>query len=205
MTVALPQSLQPMTEAEYLAFERESDIKHEFVDGEIFAMAGASWHHTVIVANINTHLNIELENSSCISVTNDMKVYVASEKSFRYPDVVVVCGDPQFREGEPDVLTNPIVIFEVLSPSTELRDRSIKYFEYQQIQSLQDYILVAQDTYRMEIFSRTNTKGWLHTMTSNLDDALTIPSIDIMLKLNAVYQPVGYNGMIFAFTVRPLI
>ena len=188
--MALPQSHQPITEAEYLEFERHSDTKHEFVDGEILAMAGASWNHTVIVSNINTRLNVGLENSSCIAVTNDMKVYVISDKSFRYPDVVVVCGDPIFKEGTNDILTNPTVIFEVLSPTTELYDRSTKYFEYQQIPTLQDYVLVAQDTYRMEIFSRTDSKGWLHTMVSDLDDRLTIPSIDVTLKLSAVYDAV---------------
>lgn len=193
--MALPQSHQPMTEAEYLESERDREIKHEFVDGEIVAMAGASWNHTVIVSNINTRLNVELENSACIAVTNDMKVYVASEKSFRYPNVVVVCGDPQFKEDENDILTNPIVLFEVISPSTAVIDRNDKLDEYFKINTLQAYLIVWQDEVRIDRFLRDTEKNELRlTQYTDLDTSIELPSLKLTLQLSQIYNQVKFKS-----------
>ena len=193
--MALPQSHQPMTEAEYLEFERDSEVKHEFVDGEIYAMAGASWNHIVIVSNINTRLNVELEKSACIAVTNDMKVYVISEKSFRYPDVVVVCGDPIFREGDNDILTNPTAIFEVISPSTAVIDRNDKLDEYFKIPTLQEYLIVWQDEVRVDRFLRSAERNELRlTKYTNLDTSIELSSLALTLKLSQIYNQVKFKS-----------
>ena len=190
---AMPQPDHKMTEEEYLQFERNSGFKHEFINGEVFAMAGASANHIDITGNVFYLLYSALQNRPCSVSQSDMRVKAISQNYF-YPDVSVVCGQREFVEDEPvAILLNPTVIIEVLSPSTELRDRSTKFFEYQQIQSLQDYILVAQHTPRLELYSRGDNKGWLHTMVDVMSDSLYIPSIDTSLTLHDVYANVIFS------------
>ena len=131
---ALPQPTG-MTEAEYLAFERESEIKHEYLHGEIFAMTGASWNHNMICASTIISLGSQLRGKSCRISPSDIRVKMAAD-IFAYPDVSVICDDPQFADDEFDTLLNPVVIIEVLSPSTELYDRGEKFRYYRQLSNL---------------------------------------------------------------------
>lgn len=194
---ANPQPNYEMTEKEYLKFEHESDSKHEFVNGKIYAMAGASWNHTVIVSNMNTRLNVKLVNSPCISVTNDIQLQVVSEKAYRYPDVVVVCGEPQFKDPDAnvDMLTNPIVLAEIMSPSTALVDRNEKLYEYFRIPTLQEYLIISQDRARVERFLRdAENDEWRYVERVGLDKEITLPSLDCTLLLSEIYNQVTFKS-----------
>ena len=184
-----------MTEDEYLIFERDSDIKHEFANGEVYAMARASWNHTVIVSNINTRLNVKLENSSCLSVTSDMRVQVVSVKSYRFPDVIVVCGEPQFKDADVDILTNPTVLVEVMSPTTALVDRNEKLYEYFRIPTLQEYLIISQDRARVERYLRdADNDEWRYTERIGLDTAIDLPSLSCRLSLSEIYNQVQFKS-----------
>ncbi len=109
-----------MTEAEYLAFEAESEFKHEFSRGNVYAMTGASLRHGIITVNVSTHLNNQLADRDCTVTSPDVRVYIASKQAYRYPDVTIFCGDPVYIEGRTDTITNPVMLVEVLSPGTAL-------------------------------------------------------------------------------------
>ena len=134
----VPKSV--MSEAEYLAFERQSRDKHEFYLGETFAMAGASRRHNLITLNIGGELRDRLKDRRCEAYVGDMRVRVKPNGLYTYPDVVVVCGDPEFLDSDVDTLLNPTLLIEVLSDSTEKNDRGTKFKQYRQIPSLREYI-----------------------------------------------------------------
>ncbi|MCA9911874.1 MAG: Uma2 family endonuclease, partial [Anaerolineae bacterium] len=138
---------------EYLAMERDSDIKHEFINGEIFAIAGASREHTLITGNTLTLLNQQLQDTACEVYGSDMRVRVSPTR-YTYPDLSLVCDTPQFTDDKPGSLLNPLLIIEVLSESTEQKDRTIKFRDYRKLASLQGYILILQDTPHIELYSR---------------------------------------------------
>ena len=136
---------QPTLSAEeYLAFERQSEIKHELVDGEIVAMSGAGRAHGRISWNLTLALGTQLEDRGCEGFAGDMRVHVPVTDRYTYPDLVVACGEAQFEDAELDTLLNPVLIAEILSPSTEDKDRGTKLFQYRSIPSLQAILLVAQ-------------------------------------------------------------
>lgn len=191
--VAAPNEQSPlqMTEAEYLAFEAGSETKHEFVNGNVFAMTGASFTHAVICQNCATTLATQLTDKPCTVVTNDVRVRVASKVSYRYPDVMVICGEAEFYENHKDTLINPIVILEVLSPSTALVDRNEKLDEHMQIASLQEYVLVSQDNAKVERYLRQASGDWLYSKVIGLDGALDLPSLGCELALKTVYKKVA--------------
>jgi len=177
------------TPEEYLAFERKATTKHEYLNGQIVAMSGASFAHNFITVNIATHLNIQLMDGECRVATSDMRVKVTEIDSYFYPDVVVVCGEPVPEDNVFDTLLNPTVIVEVLSPSTETYDRGEKFEHYQQIASLKDYILISQDKVHIEHYCRQET-GWLQTEFAELEDVLSLRSIDCELRLQDIYRRV---------------
>ncbi|MYK95480.1 Uma2 family endonuclease, partial [Candidatus Poribacteria bacterium] len=178
-----------LTPEEYLAFERKAATKHEYLNGQIVAMSGASFAHNFITVNIATHLNIQLMNGECRVATSDMRVKVTEIDSYFYPDVVVVCGEPVPEDNVFDTLLNPTVIVEVLSPSTETYDRGEKFEHYQQIDSLKDYILISQDKIHVEHYCRQGSR-WLQTEFQELSDVLSLRSIDCELRLQDVYRRV---------------
>jgi Uma2 family endonuclease len=172
-----------MTEAEYLQFEQDSDTKHEFVKGEIIAMTGASWNHSVICFNIGTTLNNQLAGKDCTVVGGDMRLKVTSKLSYRYPDVMVICGQPDFVDSRVDTISNPKVIIEVLSGATALIDRNEKLREYRQVETVEEYLLVSQNEARIERFMRTDTDTWIYTDTVGLEKTIDLPSIGCVLAL----------------------
>lgn len=190
---ALPNPSIKMTESEYLEFERQSEIHHEFVNGDVFAMAGASWNHSIIVSNLTASLNGQLMESPCIVVATDMRLHVDSAKSYRYPDVLVVCDPPQFRDDRSDIITNPTVLIEVLSPSTALTDYNQKLREYRQIESAHEYLLVSQDTMRIERYIRHDDEEWMYTDVVGIQSAIELPSIHCVLRLEDVYRKVVFD------------
>lgn len=178
----------PLTVEEYLAFDRASEIKHEYFGGEIFAMAGASYDHSTIVENTFAGLRAQLQNGPCRVKLSDLRVQVGNSGLFAYPDLTVVCGPPEFGFGQRDVLVNPALIVEVLSPSTEAYDRGRKFAHYRTIASLRAYVLIAQDDYRIEHFARQASGLWLLSDATGAGATLPLPTIGCALALADVYR-----------------
>lgn len=179
-----------LTPEEYLAFERKATTKHEYLNGQIVAMSGASFAHNFITSNTANQLYNQLIDSECQVATSDMRVKVTEIDSYFYPDVVVVCGAPRAEDDTFDTLLNPTLIVEVLSPSTEGYDRGEKFEHYQQIASLKDYILISQDEVHVEHYYRQGSE-WLRSEFRELVDVLSLLSIDCELRLQDVYRRVA--------------
>jgi Uma2 family endonuclease len=173
---------------EYLRLERAAETKSEYDDGLIYAMAGASLRHNFIVAGLVRSLGNRL-SSRCGVLPSDMKVRILNPTRFFYPDVSVVCGPPQFADDETDVLLNPLIVFEVLSDTTESSDRGRKFRSYQTIDSLQEIVLVSQDLYLAEHFRRDGAH-WIYTASQGRDARLTLPAVECELPLDDVYYQV---------------
>ena len=175
------------TPEEYISLERKATRKSEYLSGEILAMSGASLAHTRITLDIATELNIQLRGQKCEVVTNDMRVKTTPIVSYFYPDVVVFCGEPLFEDETFDTLLNPVVIIEVLSPSTEAYDRGEKFEYYQQIASLKEYILVSQDKVHVEHY-RLQGIQWTLKEYQALQNTFALSSIECRLYLSNVYR-----------------
>jgi Uma2 family endonuclease len=173
---------------EYLALERKSKYKSEYIDGEVFAMAGGSERHNLIVANIIAGLHGQLFGSSCRVYPSDLKVRAPRPRFFFYPDVSVVCGETKFHDEHKDVVLNPAVIFEVLSEGTAAYDRGKKFQDYQQLDTLAEYILVSQDDALVEHYIRQENGSWIYTKLSGLNASLVLPSIKCQLELSFIYN-----------------
>lgn len=198
--MALPETLPSFTPDEYLAFERESESKHEYLDGVIYAMAGSRPAHSTICVNLSEIITRQLRGTLCRPFSSDMKVRCTPFSSpakkkrglFAYPDLVVVCGEPVYHDDQQDVLTNPTLIVEVLSPSTEAYDRGEKFWRYQGLASLTDYLLVAQHCPRLEHFAKQPHGQWLYTLAAGLTGSIFIASVDCHLPLAEVYEWVNF-------------
>ena len=177
------------TPEEYIALERKAHFKSEYFNGHIIAMAGASFKHSLIVSNISGELHVQFKGRGCSVHTNDMRVRPSLGDAYFYPDVVVVCGEPEFEDDVFDTLLNPIVIVEVLSPSTERRDRGEKFTRYKHLMSLQEYVLVSQDKVWVEHHRRHGTQ-WVLSHYRALADALPLSSIGCELPLHHIYARV---------------
>jgi len=184
---------QTWTVEKYLAFERESEQKHEFLDGEVIAFAGASWDHNLIVASTLSSLHPQLAKPSCKICPSDIRVKV-SPRVYVYPDIVIVCGTPQFEDGSPDTVVNPSFLVEVLSPSTEAHDRGKKSQEYRTLESLQEYVLISQDSLRVERYTRHESGEWRLTDATGMDGVLALKSIQCTLRLADVYIQVTFDN-----------
>jgi Uma2 family endonuclease len=187
---ALPD-VQRWTVKEYLAFEMSSEIKHEYFDGEIYAMTGASRKHNLISMNTASALHVQLAETPCETYQGDMRVQVSAVQ-YVYPDVTVVCDEPQFSDEKPDTLLNPTVLIEVLSPSTEGYDRNIKSEYYRTLESLQEYLLISQEKCHIEHYVRHNDK-WLIADVNNLDEIVELTSIKCTLSAVDVYKKVQFD------------
>ena len=146
---------------EYLALERRATVKSEYHDGTIVAMAGASRAHNLIVGDTNVSLIQQLRGRPCETYTSDMRIWIAAHRVYVYPDIAVVCDEPQFEDAEVDTLLNPALIIEVLSPSTEGYDRGRKFAQYRTLPSLREYLLIAQDEYHVDYYRREADGHWL--------------------------------------------
>ena len=175
---------------EYLELERTSEVRHEYYDGEIFAIVGASESHALIVSNLVLSFGTQLRGGSCRVYSNDMRVQVAHTGLYTYPDLVVLCEEPRFLEEERrSTLLNPGLIVEVLSDSTEAYDRGKKFEHYQALDSLTDYLLVAQDEPRIDHFTRREG-GWFLTAARGLDGVVDLPALGCELPLAEIYDKV---------------
>ena len=185
---ALPNE-RKYTPEEYLALEEKAEYRSEYENGEIIAMAGGSLNHARIVSNVDRAFGSKL-NKNCESLTTDVKVRVENYRKFYYPDVLVICGKPEFYQKRSDTISNPILIVEVLSDSTEAKDRGEKFAAYQTLESLQEYILVSQDKAKVEQFRRENDGSWNYQATIGLKSQVKFASIEVELSLDEIYQRV---------------
>ncbi len=178
--------------AEYLSREAASTVRHEYYRGEIFAMAGNTTQHNEIQVNLIHQLRLALKGSPCRPYGTDQRIRIEAVNLFTYPDVVVICGEFEFAADDPMAVTNPRVIFEILSPSTEAYDRGEKFELYQHLPSLQEYILVAQNRARVDRFTREPDGQWRLKSFAGLEDALEIESLKCRIPLALVYENVKF-------------
>jgi Uma2 family endonuclease len=180
---------QRLTIAEYLALERASELKHDYLDGEMFAMTGASRSHNRIVLNLGIELDAQLQDRDCEVFVNEMRVRTPTDL-FTYPDAVVSCWRSRFDDSNLDTLLTPVVIFEVLSPSAESYDRTTKLSHYRTIPSLAEVAFIAQDRIHVEHWIRQADAQWLVREIEDLGQDLDLPSIHCKLPLARVYRRV---------------
>jgi Uma2 family endonuclease len=189
--------LQPKrlyTTQEYFAMEETAEYKSEYFSGEIFAMSGATLNHNRITINLASVLNQLLKGTSCEAFANDLRVQIRKEAHYTYPDVVVVCGELQLVKGRKDTITNPKVIIEVLSDSTKDYDRGRKFAAYREIESLQEYILVEQDSVRIEAFSKEEDGTWRLREYFNMTDLLVLPTLQLKIPVEEIYSRVSLGS-----------
>ena len=183
----------PVLPEEYLEFEREATQRHEYIDGKIIKMAGESLSHSRISVNLTTELSVQLRHKDCEALSPDMKVRTTTKSLFAYPDLTVVCGEPKFHDVKKDVLINPKVIFEVLSPSTERYDRGEKFQYYKnETPSLVDYILVSQEQVLVEQYTKQADESWRYRTFDRAEDSLKIESIEAEVLLQDIYLRVEF-------------
>ena len=187
---ALPRP--KLTVAEYLARGRTAEFKSEYYRGETFAMAGASTQHVSVAVNMLGELHARLKGSPCKVVSNDQWVKVSATGLYTYPDAAIVCGKAEYDSVDPDTLLNPVVIIEVLSPSTENYDRGAKFRQYQQIPSLKEYVLVSQDEPLIERFVRQPDESWNLTILSGLTGDLVFATVPARIPLADIYTGVEF-------------
>ena len=175
----------------WLAAERAAvGQRSEFVAGEVFAMAGGSEEHNLIVLNVGAELRGQLKDRPCRVYSSDMRVHIASDDVAAYPDVMVICGERRFHDDRRDVVTNPTLIVEVLSDSTEAYDRGDKFRYYRTLPSLQGYLLFSQYRVQAELFLRQDAGTWSLSIFQGLSDSIALPVIEARLSLAEVYDKV---------------
>jgi len=183
-----------LTPQQYLEQERNAEFRSEYFDGQLLAKMGSSAKHCTIVGNIIIGIGQQFKKRTCEIFANMMRLKVIKTSSYFYPDVVAVCGKPQFEDNEQDVLLNPIVIVEVLSPSTEGYDRGTKFEHYRTIDSLSDYLLVAQDKIHVEHYVRQSDRSWLFSEFKSAEEKIQMESIGGELLVAEIYEKVEFES-----------
>jgi Uma2 family endonuclease len=183
---------QRMTVEEYLALERETGVRHEYYYGEVFAMVGASENHILITGSMYSNLYVQLRGRDCRIYQTDMKLRI-NKHIYTYPDIAAVCGERQFEDEARTILLNPTVIIEVLSPSTEMHDRTNKLQYYHSVKSVQEYILISQEKPHAEHFVRQPDDKWLLTFRDGVDALIELKSINCILALRDVYEQIEFE------------
>jgi Uma2 family endonuclease len=189
--LAFPKSFEIYTPEEYLEFERNASERHEFVDGYLVEMAGESLSHSRICVNITREVSNSLLGKKCEALSPNMKVRTSNASLFSYPDLTIVCGEPQFHDRKKDVVINPKVIFEVLSPSTEKYDRTLKFQRYRLgNESLTDYVLISQDVISVEHYHCDEQNRWIFEGCVEISDVLRLPEIGLEIVAERIYDRV---------------
>lgn len=188
---AQPQSC--LTPEQYLEFERKSKAKHEYFAGTMFLMAGGSARHNRIAGSTYAALYAQLRRRHCNVYSSDMRVKIVQTGLYTYPDVSVVCGNEQYEDSKEDTLLNPIVIIEVLSPSTEKHDRGKKFQHYRTLLSLREYLLIAQDECHIERYTRQPDNTWVFSEVTGRDQMIELSSIQCVLEVAEVYEKVDFT------------
>ncbi|MDQ6901732.1 MAG: Uma2 family endonuclease [Bacteroidota bacterium] len=174
--------------AEYVQMENEAIEKHEYYQGEIFAMSGAGSRHNIISINIIISLGVSLKGKSCQPFGSDMRIHIPQNTLFTYPDISIICGDIINADEDENTAINPTVIFEILSPSTRNYDRGMKFMLYRAIPTLKEYILVEAESIHVEQFAINKEGLWQLKEFSNQQDQLTLESLDVKLLLKDMYD-----------------
>lgn len=190
-----------VTAADYLAIEAVADVRHEFHDGEMFAMGGGSLRHNLIKDNSARALGNRITGSGCRVVTSDQRVKVDATGLYTYPDVLVFCGPASMEDGVHHTLTNPLLIIEVLSDSTEKYDRGVKFGHYRRLATLREYVLVAQDRLSVEAFLRQPGEAdqaggedhWILSTATDLQTSIRLGSLGITVPLMEIYDGVEFQ------------
>jgi Uma2 family endonuclease len=192
--VSVASAKRRYTLAEYQALEQDSEAKHEYFQGEIFAMAGASIRHNEICGNLYHALRKTLQGHPCRSYLSDQRFSIRPAGLYTYADTTVICGPLQVDERDSEAIVNPQVIFEVLSPSTENYDRGKKWEFYQQLDSLREYVLVSQDEPKITRYFLDKDGGWHYSLITGLDQTLHLKSLDCDMKMAEIYDNVQFGG-----------
>jgi Uma2 family endonuclease len=185
--------VQRLSPEEYLKIERAAEFRSEYFNGRMHAMAGGSHKQAIIIGNLVSALHNELSKRRCLVTSSDLRVRVDPGGLYTYPDVVVVCGEPKYADNQRDTLLNPVLIVEVLSPSTEAYDRGFKSAQYRTMESLQEYALVSQMEPRIEVFRRQAEGGWLLLESAGQEAVCRLESVGCSLALPAVYENVTFG------------
>ena len=190
---AEPVPRRRATPEEYLVLERQSAEKHEFFAGEVRLMSGASRAHNRIAANLGLILGNSLRGGPCEYFMLDMRVKVAEDGRYTYPDLAIVCGGPEFEDAQVDTLLNPTVIVEVLSKSTRDYDRGEKFASYRRLPSLKEYVLVSQEAAQVEHFARLEAGAWRFNPVEGLDGEVRLETAGVRLPLREIYDKVSFD------------
>jgi Uma2 family endonuclease len=187
-----PQPVYRCTPEEYLRREGDAAEKHEFYHGEVFAMAGGTPDHSLIISNFNRELGNRLKGKPCRVYGSNLRIRIPRTTLYTYPDVGVICGERQFDplDVRKETVTNPALLVEALSPSTEAWDRGGKFKNYQVIESLREYVLVASDAARIETYLRQEDGTWIYSAAAGLDAVAQLKSLKVELPLAEVYSGV---------------
>jgi Uma2 family endonuclease len=193
VAVAKPLYITPQ---EYLDRERSAEFKSEYFAGAIYAMSGASEAHNLINGNLFGGLWPQFKGRPCKVYVSDMKVRVGTTGMYAYPDVVALCGEAHFDDRHKDILLNPALVFEVLSPSTEAYDRGVKFNQYQHLASLTDYILISQNRIRLERYQRQADGSWRYTSHEDAEEVIRFTDLECELRLADIYDKVTFPARI---------
>lgn len=180
----------PISPEEYLLRERRAEYKSEYYEGEIVSMTGASRRHNLLTVNLVFQMKGQLGGRGCETYSGDMRVRIPDTRAYVYPDVAVACGEPHFEDDEVDTLTNPTLVVEVLSPSTETYDRGQKWEHYRRIPSLRQYVLVSQDRPHAEWYTRQEDGLWLFAEATGQEAKVRLESVGCTLRLADLYDGV---------------
>lgn len=193
-------SAQPkvyFSEEDYLKMERSSPVKNEYYRGEIFCMGGASFNHNKIASNLQKHIHPHLSKKKhCNLFGNDLRTYIPNPPFYTYPDLLIICGEPQFADNVKDTITNPVVIIEILSESTANYDKSAKFGLYRFASSFSEYILIDQYKPSIECFLKMDEFNWLPGEIRNIESNLKINIINLEIPLREIYEGIEFNNII---------
>ena len=182
-----------MSVEEYLAFERAAAERHEFIAGEVYAMAGVSNNHMRIGLSLGSELRFKLKGGAYEAFANDLKVFAASRNSFFYPDMTIDCGEGQYLDPSQHVLLNPVAVFEILSPSTEAFDRGKKFEAYRSLESLNTFVLVSQDSHLVEVYEKHGENDW--RLRSFTEGAVELTRLGISVSMTELYDRVVFDTL----------
>jgi Uma2 family endonuclease len=197
------QAQPRLTPEQYLEAERAAEFRSEYYAGHIYAMSGGSYQHAQVIGGLVRELGNALKERPCSVVPNDLRLRLSRDGLYTYPDVVVICGDPQFADDQKDTLLNPTLIVEVLSPSTEAYDRGFKAQQYRTLESLEEYVLVSQTQPRVEVFRRQPGGHWLLSEAIGLEAVCRFESLDCAVPLADIYDKVTFSAADVMAAVRP--
>jgi Uma2 family endonuclease len=183
-----------MTEEEYFARELTAQVRSEYIDGAVRAMSGSTYNHSCITSNLIRLAGNALAGKPCRVLESNMMIHIPRARVDTYPDLLIVCGKPEFHPTFRHALTNPVVIFEVLSPSTEGYDRGHKFRHYKKVRSLVDYVLVSQDEMAIDHFQRTEIGRWNYADLDGAEARLALPSVGVELPLAEIYRDVDLSA-----------